>query len=148
MKAQENKENKISNATHALKTPSTLKKAAPSRSKLATQQGSISSTANTKEVSKKNENNKLTISDFSAKKQEKEVISLHSSGSSEKKQSLKKKTNESGLKQSSLDNFMIKTDKGKRKEKDFIIDVDASDPGPTKMPKVKFLIKQLKKNNL
>ena len=74
----------------------------------------------------------MTISNFSAKNNnEKEVISLHSSGSSEKKNP---KSKEGGLKQSSLDNFMLKG--GKRKLEKDVIDLESSDPGTIKKTKV------------
>jgi len=125
-----------SNST-ANKTPSTARKPAPSRLKSTNQQPSSPPTSNSKETMKKVEP-KLMISNFSGKKNEKEVISLHSSGSSEKSKTIKKKTvDQGGLKQSSLDNFMVKNEKGKRKiETDLIIDLEDSEPQTSKKQKV------------
>ena len=63
---------------------------------------------------------------------------MHSSVSSENKKTAKKKTDQ-GLKQSSLDSFMLKTttDKTKRKiDEDLVIDLESNNTQKSKKQKV------------
>lgn len=92
------------------------------------------------------ENNVSEIITIKDNENLKEIISLHSSVSSEKKKTVKKtteKVDKNTLKQSSLDKFMLK---GKRPiENDLLIDLEEDSEIKSKKTKV---FKKKKKNSL